>query len=109
MREDAASSLIFKQAVVLLTCLMAYTTLIYQLGRESAQVVYNLPYNTAQHKTMSKDVTEAYSVLKRKAYIVDLDLWRYADTLRNQAERRILALSAPTIMWAKLIASLLLL
>ncbi len=34
-------------------------------------------------------VTQAYSVLQQKASFVAVDLWRYADTLVNQTERRI--------------------
>ncbi len=88
MREEATPCLPYKLflTVILLSGLLAYTLLIYQLGQQSAQPAYNLPYNGIEHHVVSKGVTNAYSVLKQKASLVVGDLWRFTSTLVNQAE-----------------------
>ncbi len=92
MREEAVPfQLNYKVlTIVLLSGVVAYTVLIYQLGRRSAQQTYTLPYNRIEHHTASKAVTSGYSVLKQKASLVAGDLWRYADTLVNQTGRSFL-------------------
>ncbi len=90
MREEAASVyLLYNIAptIVLLCGVIAYTVLIYQLGRQSSQPTYNLPYNGTEHHAVSTRETKAYSVLKQKASRIALDLWRFTDTLVNRTER----------------------
>ncbi len=92
MRDEAAPLLLYKIALaVILPCgLLAYTVLIYQLGQRSAKPTYNLPYNGTGHHAVSTGENKAYSVLKQKACRIDLDLWRFTDTLVNRTERSLL-------------------
>ncbi len=77
-------------AVIVLIGILIYSVLIFQLGQQSAKPTYTLLPNGCGSSTVATGVTRAYSALKQKASLVALDLWRFADTLVNKTERRIL-------------------
>ncbi len=74
MQGEAPSSLLYNLTVtvVLLTGVMGYTVLIFQIGRQSAQSTYTLP---------NSGYTTSFSVHKQKASLI---------ALVNETERSIL-------------------
>ncbi len=76
--------------LLLLSGGLAYTVLIYQLGRQSAQRTNAIAYSGFVPHTVSREDKTAFSVHKQSASLIAIDLQRFAETLGNLTERRIL-------------------
>ncbi len=90
VRGRAASS---KNTVLILLLLsggLAYSVLIYQLGRQSAQRTNAIAYSGFVPHTVSREGKAAFSVHKQSASLIAIHLQRFAETLVNLTERRIL-------------------